>query len=101
MPTDPNRPQEGKRKRIDYQCARCGSSVTFEECWQCGGEGLFGHECGEDCCCCADQSDNERCDICGGSGTIPHCLSSPEWCEAHPLPERETVKRSTVEEFAY
>lgn len=38
------------------------------ECWQCGGDGYFGHDCGEDVCCCLYPEDNEVCDICGGDG---------------------------------
>lgn len=84
----------------EYQCARCGSSLEFEECPNCGGEGVDGHDCGEDCCCCADPFDNVRCDICGGTGAFPRCTAAPEWCNAHPLPDRENVPRSMPEEFA-
>lgn len=37
-------------------------------CWQCGGEGTNGHDCGEDCCACLDPEENVRCDICNGRG---------------------------------
>jgi hypothetical protein len=37
-------------------------------CWQCGGEGVSGHECGEDTCVCLYPVDNEECDICDGKG---------------------------------
>lgn len=87
-------------KHDEYQCGRCGSSITFEQCWNCAGDGHSGHECGEDCCCCLYPEDNVPCDICEGDGTIPHCLSSPGWCEAHPLPGREATERNTVESFS-
>lgn len=87
------------RKRKEYQCGRCGSSIAFEECPNCGGEGVTSHDCGEDCCCCADPEDNVPCDACKGDGTFAVCLSSKEWCEAHPLPGREATERSTVESF--
>ncbi|MDZ4344451.1 MAG: hypothetical protein U1E51_18675 [Candidatus Binatia bacterium] len=49
------------------------------ECWQCGGEGVAGHDCGEDCCCCLNPEDNVRCDICQGKGGWPRCYScTPE-----------------------
>ncbi len=84
---------------IDYQCKRCGSSILFKICPNCGGEGFAGHDCGEDCCCCADPEDNVVCDICHGTGSSPVCISSPEWCEAHPLPGRENIARSAPERF--
>jgi hypothetical protein len=83
----------------EYQCGRCGSSVTFEMCQDCGGDGYFEHDCFDDSCCCLDPED-EQCCICEGEGTIAHCLSSPEWCKAHPMPGRETTLRSTVESFS-
>ncbi len=84
---------------VEYQCGRCGSSIMFQECGNCGGHGVTGHDCGEDCCCCADPEDNVTCDICHGVGACPRCLSSAEWCEAHPLPGRENTPRSTPEAF--
>lgn len=43
------------------------------ECWQCRGMGVYGHECGEDCCVCLEPEDNERCDICSGKGGRWRC----------------------------
>ena len=37
-------------------------------CPSCGGEGVLGHECGDDCCACADPEDNLTCDTCNGEG---------------------------------
>ena len=85
--------------RIEFQCARCGSSILWEDCPNCGGEGGSGHDCGEDCCCCLYPEDNMGCDICRGEGSFPICLSSREWCEAHPKPGREQVARGTAEKF--
>jgi len=49
------------------------------ECWQCDGEGVSGHDCGDDCCCCLDPEDNMRCDICGGHGGWWRCYTcNPE-----------------------
>lgn len=83
----------------DFQCKRCGSSMSIETCDSCAGDGLVGHECGEDCCSCADPVDNVACDICGGTGHYAVCLSSSAWCEANPRPGMEQVERHTVEEF--
>jgi len=84
----------------EYQCGRCGSDLEFVDCPECGGDGMTGHDCGEDCCCCLYPEDNVTCDVCKGDGTFARCLSSREWCEAHPMPGRETTKRSTVESFS-
>jgi hypothetical protein len=86
--------------RMEYQCGRCGSSITFESCPNCAGDGVTSHDCGEDCCCCLYPEDNVTCDVCEGDGTIAICLSSPEWCNANPLPGRETTERNTVESFS-
>ena len=86
---------------LEYQCARCGSSIVFEDCPNCSGEGYSSHDCGEDCCCCLDgDEDNVRCDCCSGKGYFPICLSSEEWCQAHPRKGRENTPRSTPESFA-
>lgn len=83
----------------DCQCSRCGSSLTWQECESCGGEGLSHHDCGEDSCCCEDDSPNVSCDICQGRGGWNRCLSAPAWCEAHPLPDREEFKSGVPEWF--
>lgn len=82
------------------QCARCGGSVDYEDCWQCGGEGVDHHDCGEDCCCCAFPEDNVQCDNCMGEGGWRVCGNSSEWCEAHPLPGREQTDRGLIEWYA-
>lgn len=77
---------------MDMQCARCGSSADWMECDTCGGEGLDGHDCGEDCCCCADPEEpNIPCGICCGQGGWWQCLADAAWCEAHPLPGNALV----------
>lgn len=49
------------------------------ECWQCGGEGAHGHDCGEDTCVCLIAEDNMRCDICRGEGGWWRCYTcAPE-----------------------
>lgn len=91
-------PDDGKS--WDCQCARCGSSLTWDACEACDGEGVSGHDCGEDCCCCMDPEDNVRCDFCRGTGGFYHCLSSHAWCAANPMPLREQVEGGTPEWFA-
>lgn len=42
-------------------------------CEQCGGDGVFGHDCGEDTCCCRYPQDNLECDACDGKGGYWYC----------------------------
>ena len=90
-------PNDGRE--WDCQCARCGSTVMAEECEGCGGEGVDGHDCGEDTCACADPIDNVECSWCEGEGGHRVCLSSKEHCEAHPLPGHEKYFRGEIEWF--
>jgi len=80
-------------------CARCGSSADWMECEYCDGEGFYGHDCGEDCCVCEFPEDNVPCQVCNGDGGWWTCLSSADWCKAHPLPKREDVPRGVIEWF--
>jgi len=93
-PTPPNDGREW-----DCMCARCGSSVTHVDCDQCGGDGLDGHECGEDSCCCEFPDENRICDVCCGAGSWLICMSSLAFCLDNPKPGREAVERGTVEWF--
>lgn len=67
------------------QCARCGSSLSWEPCEWCPATGWYGGEY------------DPECHVCHGSGIGAWCLSSPEWCRDNPLPGREDVERHTVE----
>lgn len=57
----------------DARCSKCGTLLEAVDCWKCGGEGVDGHDCGEDTCCCLNPDDNVECDNCGGTGRIPIC----------------------------
>jgi hypothetical protein len=70
--------QEPEVMVSDVQCARCGSSMYWESCWQCGGyQRFFG---------------NEDCRECDGKGGAYFCFSGHDWCMAHPRPGREQTK---------
>ena len=85
---------------IDCQCARCGSSIYTERCDQCE-DGYDGHDCGEDCCACLHPEDNVPCQYCGGAGVHHRCMSSPDWCDSHPLAGRESIPRGEIEWFTF
>jgi hypothetical protein len=56
-------------------CEACGCcEMVGRSCSQCGGDGVDGHDCGEDTCCCLDPEDNESCDICNGEGGWMVCI---------------------------
>lgn len=88
-------PQDGREWYC--QCARCGSSLDRVRCENCGGDGVTGHNCGDDTCCCLDPEDNVTCGSCRGECGFWQCLSSTDWCQQHPLRGRELVERSTPE----
>jgi hypothetical protein len=69
-------------------CARCGSSASFVDCYECGGEGFVECDCGDDA---MEDMVSVRCGACNGVGGRWHCISSPEFCESHPMPGRELI----------
>lgn len=85
----------------ERSCGRCGSSAEWLRCWKCGGEGLDGHDCGDDCCACLHPEENVVCDMCRGVGGSWHCVSGPDWCEAHPRPGREQVPSTALRAEAW
>jgi hypothetical protein len=80
----------------DCQCARCGSSVMFNECDNCGGEGWI-----EDDDWQAYEGDGHNCYWCNGVGGHFACVSSVEYCEGHPKKGREDITRGTIEWFTF
>ena len=85
----------------DAQCARCGSSVSYARCSECGDEGVTHHDCGEDSCCCLYPEDNVVCEACDGAGGSLHCISPPEWCQAHPMAGREEIPSTALSSEAW
>ena len=65
---------------MDRACPLCREQVScscledeikfadWERCWDCGGDCVVGHDCGEDTCCCLDPEDNLVCQTCDGAG---------------------------------
>ncbi len=91
-------PRDGRE--WDAQCARCGSSLDWHQCDVCGGEGITGlGELYEEDPLWYDMYDYKACHQCGGQASWPYCISSPDWCEAHPLRGREKTKSGTPEWF--
>lgn len=85
----PNHPNDGRE--WDCQCARCGSSMESVPCEACGGEGVWESD--------GFGDETRICGECGGEAMWLVCLSSAEWCEAHPIIGREGIKRGEVEWF--
>lgn len=69
------------------ECARCGSSVLWEPCATCEACGDLDH---------FGSGGHPDCPTCAGHGSMATCLSTPEWCEANPLPGREDEARHAV-----
>jgi hypothetical protein len=94
-----NHPQDGRQ--WDCQCARCGSSLEWEPCGACGGEGITAPgELYELDPLWYSPDDYSECHQCGGDAAYQFCVSSPEWCEAHPIIGRESIASGTPEWFA-
>ena len=83
-------------QEIGCQCARCGGSCDWKDCYECEDGYIdrhaedplwYGHEL-YDCQCCL-----------GRGGYV--CGNSPEWCEANPLPGRESINRGKLEWFTF
>jgi hypothetical protein len=83
-----------KHDDLDPCCPRCGSSVGWQSCDECGGTGYSHHDCGEDVCVCLHPEDNVPCDCCDGRGGWWQCFAKAEWCQANPLPGRKNIPRA-------
>ena len=76
-------------------CARCGSSCGSDGCDTCGNDGFITDDDTE----WGESEEFLRCPECLGNPVRYFCLSSAEWCEANPLPGRESTPRGLVEWF--
>lgn len=78
MSTAVKAPIQTQEQKLE-ECRRAGHWVGDMCCWNCGGEGLSDHDCGEDCCCCLHPENNVTCDICEGKGGWKICYTcNPE-----------------------
>ena len=65
-------------------CPTCGCcELAREDCDACGGEGVDGHNCGEDTCCCLHPDENVGCMYCFGRGFVWICLGGCEGTKSH------------------
>lgn len=93
-------PNDGRE--WECQCARCGSSVEWERCGSCGGDGITGPgELYEQDPLWYSPEDYENCHQCDGESSWAFCCSGAEWCEANPIPGREAIKRGEIEWFTF
>ena len=76
---------------VDMQCARCGSSCFRVECPECGGEGYV-----EDDDDGMGDAEIVTCSECHGIGGYWRCISSREYCEAHPKAGRDSIPSSAL-----
>ena len=81
----------------DNQCARCGSSAEFRDCWNCD-HGFVEENIGDDTC---EELVDVRCWVCEGHGGRWHCISAPEYCESHPIPGREYIESTALKSEAW
>lgn len=65
-------------------CTKCGSSVLWEDCWNCGGDGEL--DVYETDPLWYDPGDTEKCDVCSGKGGYYVCISK---CDAQAPKARE------------
>lgn len=78
----------------ECQCARCGASCFFQDCWSCGGEGEM--EDTRDWSCGGLIEMYVRCDWCSGRRGWWRCCSGRDWCEANPRPGRDWVESTAL-----
>jgi hypothetical protein len=87
----------GQSGQEDCQCARCGSSAEYVECSNCGGEGTVEIDDADD----FERPVMRQCGACRGEGGSWHCLSTPAWCQEHPMPGRESIGSTALNAEAW
>lgn len=93
-----NPPNDGFE--YDCQCARCGSSLAWEPCSACGGEGITAPgELYEQDPLWYSPDDYHHCHQCGGEASFPICMSGFDWCLFNPNPGRIEIEPHTPEWF--
>lgn len=75
-------------------CARCGSSVYWDDCETCGGDGYVENDDFDD----LNDWDRETysCDGCNGQGGHWRCLAGWEWCIGNPLEGRAHIESTAI-----
>jgi len=85
---------EDEEGRQGEQCARCGSSADFEDCWECGGEGTVERDDWEGFA--DDRAILLPCEVCRGNGGWWRCISGRDWCESNPITGRESIESTAL-----
>lgn len=81
----------------DCQCARCGSSCEFVDCYECD-DGFIDMDYGDDV---ISDIVAEICPTCRGRGGWQHCMSSEQYCQANPIEGREHIERGKIEWYTF
>ena len=84
-------------QEIDCQCARCGGSCVWHDCYEC--EDGYNDRHDEDPLWYGHEL--YICQCCLGRGGWNVCGNSHEWCEANPLTGREAINRGQLEWFTF
>lgn len=84
-------------RQEDNQCARCGSSCDFIDCWNCD-HGIVEKDIGDGCC---EELIDVQCEVCEGRGGRWHCMSTPDWCHTHPIRGREHIESTALKSEAW